>query len=133
MMNDTSLMKAENETPQVRTYDLEDRTHAFSKNVRALVRKIPHTLANQEDARQLIKSSGSVCANYMETSAAVSKKDFLYRMKVCRKEAKESAHWLDCLFLANNEMLEQARQILLKEAMSLVKIFAASIRTLQNR
>jgi four helix bundle protein len=76
------------EKPNSKQYDLEDRTFAFAKRVRAFVKRLPKTLANIEDERQLINASGSVGANYIEANEALSKKDFLMRIKICRKEAK---------------------------------------------
>ena len=82
-------------------YDLEDRTLAFAERVRALIRRLPKTLGNIEDARQVIRASGSVGANYIEANEALSKKDFVFRIKVCRKEAKESRYWLRLLEAVN--------------------------------
>ena len=75
-------------------YDLEDRTFAFAKSVRVFIRALPRTLANQEDLRQLLRASGSVGANYIEANEALSKKDFVMRIRICRKEAKESRFFL---------------------------------------
>ena len=75
-------------------YDLEDRTFAFARRVRVFVRSIPKDLGNIEDAKQLVKASGSVGANYIEANEALSKKDFIHRIKICRKEAKECRYWL---------------------------------------
>ena len=72
-------------------YDLEDRTLAFAKDVRRFVKKLPKTLANIEDGRQLIKASGSVGANYIEANEALSKKDFIMRIKICRKEGERKS------------------------------------------
>ena len=83
---------------RTKQYDLEDRTKSFTKAVRRFVRKLPKTTANEEDSRQIIRSSGSVGENYIEANEALSKKDFSMRIKICRKEAKESAYWLDVLF-----------------------------------
>ena len=71
-------------------YDLEDRTFAFARNVRAFVKELPKTMANIEDGKQVIKSSGSVGANYIEANESLSKKDFIMRIKISRKEVKES-------------------------------------------
>ncbi len=71
-------------------YDLEDRTLELAKHVRRFVRKLAKTSANTEDSKQLIRSSGSVGANYIEANEALSKKDFVMRIKICRKEAKET-------------------------------------------
>ena len=73
-------------------YDLEDRTLAFAKNVRSFVKKLKKTLSNIEDCKQLIRSSGSVGANYIEANEALGKKDFIMHIKICRKEAKESQY-----------------------------------------
>ncbi len=75
-------------------YDLEDRTFNFAKSVRALVKKRTKTIGNIEDGKQVIRSSGSVGANYIEANESLSKKDFVMRIKICRKEAKESRYWL---------------------------------------
>ncbi|MBW2167020.1 MAG: four helix bundle protein [Deltaproteobacteria bacterium] len=75
-------------------YDLEDRTLAYAKRVRAFVKKLSRTTANIEDIKQLVRSSGSVGANYIEANESLSKKDFIMRIKICRKEAKESRYWL---------------------------------------
>ena len=75
-------------------YDLEDRTLAYARRVRAFVKKLSRTTANIEDIKQLVRSSGSVGANYIEANESLSKKDFIMRIKICRKEAKESRYWL---------------------------------------
>ena len=75
-------------------YDLEERTFQFAKAVRLFVKTLPKTIANIEDSKQLVKASGSVGANYREANESLSKKDFLMRIKISRKEAKESAYWL---------------------------------------
>ncbi|UCD77956.1 MAG: four helix bundle protein [Desulfobacterales bacterium] len=92
-------------------YDLEDRTLEFAKNVRAFVKKLPKTIANIEDCKQLIKASGSVGANYLEANESSSKKDFRMRIKICRKEAKESRYWLRLVDANNNDALKKDRNI----------------------
>lgn len=74
------------------TYDLEERTFEFARDVRAFVRKGGKDIPNIEDCKQVVRSSGSVAANYIEANEALSKKDFLMRSKICRKEAKELTH-----------------------------------------
>ncbi len=74
--------------------DLEDRTFLFAESVRAFVKQLPRTVSNTEDVRQLVRASGSVAANWIEVDEALSKKDFLMRAKICRKEAKESRLFL---------------------------------------
>jgi four helix bundle protein len=73
-------------------YDLEERTFQFAKAVRLFVKTLPKTVSNIEDSKQLVKAAGSVGTNYREANESLSKKDFLMRMKISRKEAKESAY-----------------------------------------
>ncbi|MDJ0819312.1 MAG: four helix bundle protein [Desulfobacterales bacterium] len=106
-------------------YDLEERTFQFAKEVRIFVKTLPKTIANIEDGKQLIKASGSVGANYIEANEALSKKDFKMRIKICRKESKESAYWLRLIHETND--LENANDAkrLMQEATELKKIFSS--------
>jgi four helix bundle protein len=108
-------------------YDLEDRTFEFAKCVRAFVKRLPKTPANIEDGRQLINASGSVGANYIEANEALSKKDFLMRIKICRKEAKESRYWLRLVDTNKDNELENERKSLEKEATELTHIFGSIV------
>ena len=117
------MSKAQNS----KQYDLEDRTLAFAKRVRALVKRLPKTLANVEDGRQLLKASGSVGANYNEANEAISKKDFILRIKICRKEAKESRYWLRLIDAEDEPGLENERQHLEREANELTSIFGSIV------
>ena len=107
-------------------YDLEDRTKAFALGCRSLIRKLTRDIGNIEDSKQLVKSSGSVAANYIEANESLSDKDFVYRAKVCRKEAKESRLWLNLLSLSEAE-LEVQRNHLSNEATEFIKIFTSMI------
>lgn len=107
-------------------FDLEDRTFAFAKACRAVVKKLPKTIGNIEDGRQAIRATGSVGANYIEANEALSKKDFILRIKICRKEAKESRYWLRLLEAADR--LDTERDMLVQEAQELMNIFGAIIR-----
>jgi four helix bundle protein len=106
-------------------YDLEDRTLTFAKNIRAFVKELPKNTINFEDGRQLVRSSGSVGANYIEANEAVSKKDFVFRIRICRKEAKESGYWLNLVDTNEIEALDDIRQDLINESIELMKIFGA--------
>ena len=75
-------------------YDLEERTLKFAKEARDFIKKLSRTITNIEYGKQLARSSGPVAANYIEANEALSKKDFTMRIKICRKEAKESRLWL---------------------------------------
>jgi four helix bundle protein len=109
-------------------YDLEDRTLEFASRVRIFVRKLPKDTANLEDSKQLVRSSGSVGANYIEANEAISKKDFIHRIKISRKEAKESRFWLKLIDCKNDRMLGQERINLVQEAEELMMILSAIMR-----
>jgi four helix bundle protein len=114
-------------TQNTKRYDLEDRTLEFAKRVRKFVETINKTTANIEDGKQLIKSSGSVGANYIETNEALSKKDFAMRAKICRKEAKESRYWLQLINTDGQNELEIERKSLEDEANELTHIFGSIV------
>ena len=111
-------------------YDLEDRTFEFAKKVRAFVKQLSRDLGNIEDCKQLVRSSGSVGANYIEANEALSKKDFLMRIKICRKEAKESLYWIK-LIDVNDDLLENERKFLETEANELRHIFGSIVTKCQ--
>jgi len=123
--NPKQFQKTEIQNPK--EYDLEERTFQFAKNSRAFIKQLSKTIANIEDAKQLVRSSGSVAANYIEANEALSKKDFLLRIKICRKEAKESSLWLRLLDLDGTK-LEPARIELVQEARELTSIFGSIFR-----
>jgi four helix bundle protein len=116
------------ETGNAKQYDLEERTYEFARDVRGLVKQLPRTLANIEDARQLVNASGSIGANYIEANEALSKKDFVMRIKISRKEAKESRYWLRLVFSASKGDLETTRASLMQEASELTSIFGGIVR-----
>lgn len=109
-------------------YDLEDRTFIFAKNCREFLRKLPRNTINFEDISQLTRSSGSVEANYIEANESLSKKDFVMRIKISRKEAKESIFWLKLVDIGENQILEKNRQELIDEGTQLMKIFSSIMR-----
>jgi four helix bundle protein len=106
-------------------YDLEDRTLEFARRVRRFVKSLPKTIAMVEDCKQLVRASGSVGANYIEANESLSKKDFIMRVKVCRKEAKESRYWLKLIDTDNVAEHEKERVFLIAESTELMKIFGA--------
>jgi len=117
------------EAKKPKRYDLEERTFKFANDVRSFVKLLPKSTANTEDIKQVVRSSGSVGANYIEANEAVSKKDFLLRIKISRKEAKESKFWLDLLDTGGDERLERLREKLVQEAVELMKIFSSIMRS----
>ncbi len=86
---------------------------------------MPKTIANIEDSVQLVNASGSVGANYIEANEAFSKKDFVFRIKISRKESKESRYWLKLVDINNEPKLEQERVELIQEATELMNIFGS--------
>ncbi|MDO8444405.1 MAG: four helix bundle protein [bacterium] len=112
---------------QPKQYDLEERTYIFARDCRNLIKQLMKTITNIEDGKQLARSSGSVPANYIEANEALSKKDFLLRIKISRKEAKESILWLRLIDI-QDEKLEKERQRLLQEATELMMIFGSILR-----
>ena len=109
-------------------YDLEDRTFEFARRVRALIRTLPRTICNLEDAKQLVNASGSVGANYIEANEALSKKDFRMRVKISRKESKESRYWLRLIDTGTSPESESERALLIQESTELMNIFGAILR-----
>lgn len=117
------MFKAQNS----KQYDLEERTFQFAKTCREFVNKLPKTIGNFEDGKQLIRSSGSTAANYIEANESLSKKDFSMRIKICRKEAKESYLWLSLCETGKNDNLESEQKDLIQEAKELTKIFGSIV------
>jgi four helix bundle protein len=109
-------------------YDLEERTFQFARRVRSFVKRLPRTICNIEDVKQLVRASGSLGANYIEGNEALSKKDFRLRLKISRKEAKESIYWLRLLDAGPDADVERERNDLIREATELMKIFGAIVR-----
>ena len=107
--------------------DLEDRTFRFAESVRAFVKELPRTISNSQDVRQLVRASGSVAANWIEADEALSKKDFLMRVKICRKEAKESRLFLRLIDAGLAKTTLAARDKLADEARQLTLIFSSII------
>jgi four helix bundle protein len=114
--------------PATKRYDLEDRTFRFAARVRQFVKALPRTMGNLSDSRQVINSSGSMGANYIEANDAISRKDFLHRIRICRKESKETVYWLRLLDIGENPAVQDHRQELVQEATELMRIFAAILR-----
>lgn len=106
-------------------YDLENRTFEFAKDIALYVKQLPRNVSNSEYTKQAVDASGSVGANYIEANEALSKKDFMMRIKICRKEAKESAYWLRLLLETNDEKYSEEGKRLFNEATELKKIFSS--------
>jgi len=106
--------------------DLEERTAKFAREIRSFIRKVPKNIISIEDSKQIIRSSGSVGANYIEANESLSKKDFVMRAKICRKEAKETRYWLS-MFEELPLELNAERNRLTQESTELLRIFSSII------
>jgi four helix bundle protein len=111
-----------------RQYDLEDRTYEFARRVRAFVKRLPRTVCNAEDVKQVVRSSGSVGANYIEANESLGKKDFRMRIRISRKESKETRYWLRLLDTHQDARLDSTRDELVQESTELMSIFGAILR-----
>ena len=119
-------MQAQGESSK--PYDLEERTFQFAKRVRTFLKTVPRGISNMEDGKQLVRSSGSVGANYIEANESLSRRDFRMRIKISRKESKESRWWLRLLDTGANASVDAERLRLIQEATELMKIFGAILK-----
>jgi four helix bundle protein len=108
-----------------RANDLVERTFVFARRIRRFVNRLPRLPSNYEDSKQLVRSSGSVAANYVEAQEGLSRKDFFHRIKICRKEARESVLWLRLLETGDDAALDRERQALAQEAGELTRILSS--------
>ncbi len=108
-------------------YDLEERTGKFGKNVIIFVKSIKNDEINKPLINQIIRSATSIGANYMEADGAESGRDFKHKISICKKESKETKHWLYMIAVAIPEKVEECR-VLWKEAHELTLIFSTILR-----
>jgi len=113
-------------------YDLEERTEKFSLCVRDFCLLIKRDIINLEYIKQVVRSSGSIGANYIEANDNLGPNDLKMRIRICRKESKETRYWLKHLLTYGSESLEQEKLLLQKEAEELMLIFAAILRKLDK-
>lgn len=122
-------MNNQNNNLQIKKkYDLEERTAKFAENVIDLMKKLSFSPINKRPIEQVIGSSGSMAANYCEANEAESKKDFIHKVGICKKETKETKLWLRLLARAHPEFKEEYR-FLWKEAQELLLIFSSIIKS----
>lgn len=121
----TSQIKNPNDKKK---FDLEDRTAVFGENIIKFVKSLADSNINRPLISQIIRSGTSVGANYMEADAASSKKDFLHKIALCKKEAKETMHWLRMIAEADSRSKSEGRK-LWQEAREFVLIFSAILRS----
>jgi four helix bundle protein len=104
---------------------LEERTESFSKRIIEFVERVPRDVVDNEITKQLVRSAGSVGANYIEANESLGKKDFAMRLKIARKEAKETRYWLR--LVESKDISEKNRSELITEATELLEILSAMI------
>jgi four helix bundle protein len=109
-------------------YNLEERTAKFAEKVIDFVKTIKILPINKKIIEQLIGSTGFVGANYCEASEAESKQDFIHKIGICKKETKETKHWLRLLAKSDPERKEEIKK-LWKEAHELLSIFSKIVHT----
>jgi len=114
------------QNPKTKIFQLEDRTAKFGEDIIQFLKAIKRDDFNKPIVSQLIRSATSIGANYCEADGAESKKDFQHKIGICKKESKETKHWLRMLFVTNPEC-QDAERILWKEAQELTLIFSKII------
>lgn len=125
-------MPNQTQNPKNKKYDLEERTAIFGENIIKFVKTLKPTIINRSILSQLIRSATSIGANYCEADGAESKKDFQHKIALCKKEGKETKHWLRMLSVINPEQKEKCRK-LWKEAQELVLIFSKIINNSKKK
>lgn len=113
-------------------YDLEDRTAKFGENVIKFTKQIPVNKITERMIPQIVAAGTSIGANYCEADDAESGKDFKHKIGICKKEARETKHWLRMIVIAVPELKETAR-ILWQEANELNLIFNAIVRKINHK
>lgn len=108
-------------------YNLEERTFTFAYRVAMFCKDLPRTQSNMEYQKQLIRAAGSVGANYIEANESLGKRDFLFRLRISRREAKEAVYWLRLLIATNDSLYHTVGESLSNEATELKKILSAII------
>jgi four helix bundle protein len=130
-MSKIQNLSTEGQKSRQKQYDLEEGTLQFAKQLFVFVNKLPKTLTTIEISKQVVRSAGSVGANYIEANEAVSRKDFVLRIKICRKEAKETRYWL--MLLECSEELKSAKEKLIQESTELMRIFGAILEKCKDQ
>lgn len=111
--------------------ELKIRTKQFHVEIIRICDQLPKTTAGFELAKQLIRSGGSVGANYRAACRAKSTADFIYKLEIVIEEADESMYWLEVITEAKL-IAANITEPLLKEANELVSIFVATVKTVKT-
>jgi four helix bundle protein len=116
--------KPKRSMPNDKKYDLEERTAVFGEKIISFVKSLPKNVINDELVRQIVRSGPGIGANYMEADGAESKKDFRHKIAICKKESKETKHWLRMIAKANPDRRDECKE-LWREAQELTLIFSS--------
>lgn len=111
---------------QGKKFNLEERTLTFSKKIIQICKKLVVNTVNKKLIDQLIRSACSIGANYREANDTAGKKDFIYKLRIARREAKETTYWLELIQEANLELHEECNR-LIEESLQLRNILSAII------
>lgn len=111
-----------------KTYDLEERTAVFAEQIRDFCLRLPRNAANQQYIPQLLRAGSSPGANYIEANESLGDKDFIMKIKTCRREAKEAIYWLRLVITGDLSEMNKERQALQQEAKELVLIFNSIVK-----
>lgn len=128
MKGESSIFQSSIEMPAERKFDLDERTFQFALAVRKLTGARRWKREQLSDVNQVLRSSGSVAANYAEANNAISSGDFLHRLKICRKESSESRIWLRLLGETSEDERKPVLRDLFREADELTRIFTSILR-----
>jgi len=123
ILNPKQIIISQMTIPRKNNYDLEERTFKFAQRISRYVNNLPKIVSNIEYGKQLVRSAGSVGANYIEANESLSKKDFALRIKISKKEAEETRFWIR-LTEPREEFLKE-KEALIAESIELMKIFGA--------
>ena len=118
-------------TNEEKVYDLEERTARFGESVIDFAKTLPRNLVNNQLIGQIVRSGTSIGANYMEADGAESKKDFRHKIAICKKESKETKHWLRMIVKANPNKKDECTK-LWNEAQELTLIFSSILLSRKN-
>jgi four helix bundle protein len=125
MTNNKAQMSNEVQNPNSKKrYNLEERTAQFGEAIIELVKTFPQNPINSPLVSQIVRAGTSIGANYMEADGAQSKKDFQHKISICRKESKETKHWLRMIAKANPGRRDECQK-LSREAQELTLIFSS--------
>ena len=115
------------QNPKSKKYDLEERTAKFGEDIIEFTKSLPNTSINRPLISQIVRSGTSIGANYMEADGADTKKDFHHKIGICKKESKETMHWLRMIAKANPTRKEDCRKFW-KEVHEFALIFSSILR-----